>query len=159
MSDESLVSEWLYFIAKVRSSCCFCWCCLKLLKWSGNTHGNALAARFRYSNRASQPGWTLDTSPLPHLCLTTRYFCQNCQIICIVNPIHVVFELNTDLWGWWGDGRAQQASFLSIRHIVTLVIDVVSLCRKKDTDERCLFVYTLELLINLILYSHDNSTE
>lgn len=153
---------------KFRVSTTSLWLTSKLLyKWPGNTHCEALTAGLGHGDRAIQPGWTLETSLLPHFLLTTRGFSQNSQNILIVCPIHVVFKLNTDLSGRWGDGRAPQTSTLSISHIVTLMIDVESLCRKNDTEERYFYsdldfklsVCILKLLFNLILHNHGKNKE
>lgn len=107
------------------------------LQWAANTHSYALTAGFGHGDRAIQPGWTLHSDRLPDLLLCTGPLGQNPQYILRIWAIHVVFELNTDLRGWWWQWRTQQTSFLPISHIITLMVDIEAVCRKRETESLC----------------------
>lgn len=96
-----------------------------------DTHREALTARFGCGDRARQPRWTLDAGPLPDLHLSAGRLRQNPKHVVTVGAVHVVSKLDADLRGRRREGGTQQTSFLPVRHVVALVIDVVTICRER----------------------------
>lgn len=135
------------------------WLFKQHLQWPANTHSYTLAAGFGHGDRAIQPGWTLDSDLLPDLVLCTGPLGQNPQYILRIWAIHVVFKLDTDLGGWWWQWRTQKTSYLPIRHIITLMVDIEALCRQRETEGRFVFIWWSEFFYPTKSWSICNCTE
>lgn len=81
-----------------------------------------------HSDLSSQPGTTLNPFLHPYLILRTKSVLgQNPQLVLAVAAIHVISELDAYLRAAAYDGGAEQASFLPVGNVVTLMVNVVAL--------------------------------
>lgn len=120
----------LYSPCSRLATCSPCTLQLKLDGWMEvYTHSDTLTAGFGHGDSALQPRCALYSSPLPHFFLSALPLGHNPQYIHRIWAVHEVSKFDTDLGGNWWEQRAQQTSRLPIGNIVTLMVDVISICR------------------------------